>query len=1529
MTQPSHHIDKPLFILLIVLATFFGLTHPALAQGPIYVDKNATSGANNGTDWANAYTDLQSALGAATSGDEIWVAEGVYTPGLNRSDTFTLSEGIQLYGGFAGSEASRDERAWTTNRTVLSGDIGGDDLTDASGVVTTTAHINGDNSYHIVWADGKTGDPINETTVLDGFIITAGQATGSGDDDKVGGGFYCAGDGSGNQCSPSLSNLTFIGNFATDLGGAVFNSGYDSGESSPVLTNISFLGNVTGDAGGAIFNDGFQGSSSPTLLNVIFSGNQTAYGGAIYNSGSFFGESSPSLINVTFANNSATTEGGAMHNAGDVFGKSSPSLINTIFWANTAPTGNQLYNSEAAPIISYTLIPNDSNDIVNQSSNVTYGSNVVNDDPLFVDALGLDRLSGTLDDDLRLFDASPAIDAGDNTALPSGLITDVGGDPRFYDDTDVPDTGNGTTPLVDIGAYERQSDSFCVSPLYVDRQATGDNSGLNWDDAFTDLQTALNHPLVTTCPAPELWITRGVHTPGSSQSDHFTLTSGTQLYGGFVGTETSRDQRNWESYPTILSGDIDRDDTTDIYGVVSSIDDINGTNSYHVVVLDGTGGNPITADTVLDGVIITAGVADDTSDVFNQRGGGLYCNGGGSGSECSPTLDNLTFSGNLAQDGGAMFNDGAEGGRSNPDLSEITFIGNEASNGGAIFNNGVSGDSSPSLTDVTFQGNQADFTGGAIVNTAWNASGRSNPTLHNVTFVGNSAHLFGGGGAIFNYALGGAESSPSLTNVLFSGNSAPSGGAIYHQATAGSDSQPTLINVTFANNTATDGGAMYNAGDPIDLTPILTNVILWGNTATGSGSQIYNDATTPVISYSLIQSDAKAIANVNGASITYGPNIVTSDPLFNDALGDDGISGTLDDDLSLGNNSPATDAGDNGAISSAATTDLDGNSRFFDDVGVVDTGNGSAPIVDMGAYERQAKSCANTSGTIYVNHAAMGANNGNDWTNAFVDLQNGLTLATDCAPIEVWVAQGIYTPGLTQSDTFSLTANVQVYGGFVGSETERDQRDWEANPTILSGDIDGNDTTDANGVVITTDHINGDNSYHVVSADGGWPTPYITPDTILDGFTITAGQANGTDDDSHGGGLHCEGSGPPAKANQCSPTLRNLNFYGNLADLGGAIFVGGVYVYNVPLLENVTFSGNSARNGGAMHNSSGSGTTNPTLRNVTFIDNTATSSGGAIYNNGHFSTTSPKLFNVTFFGNSANSNGGAMYNYGASDGESDPSLENVLFSRNTAGNNGGAMYNQGRYGQSNPTLTNVTFANNTATNLGGAMYNNGSEFAGNLGQSQPTLNNVILWGNTAKTGSQLYNEVATPIINYTLIQSDSADINHPNAIVGITSTVTYGDGIVTDDPRFTDALGADGVSGTSDDDLRLSDGSPAIDVGDNSVVTESTDLAGDTRIRHNTVDLGAYEAPVFDLTLTQVGSGTVTVEPAQSAYYSGTVITLTAVVSDATTFGWSGDLSGGSSPISLMMDSDKVVTATFTASGVSAEYQVYLPLVVR
>jgi hypothetical protein len=194
---------KNYFVRIISLCIGMLLITAAL-QGQIYVNSAAIS-ANNGTSWADAYTDLQTALAAAVSPVEIWVAAGIYYPdeGLgqtndDRNSTLKLVNGVALYGGFAGTETMLSQRDWETNPTILSGDI------NQSGTLAG-------NSYTIV-----RGSNTNSTAVLDGFTITKGNSDGGV---QSGGGMYNV------FGSPKINNCNISGNTAI-IGGGMYNSFY-------------------------------------------------------------------------------------------------------------------------------------------------------------------------------------------------------------------------------------------------------------------------------------------------------------------------------------------------------------------------------------------------------------------------------------------------------------------------------------------------------------------------------------------------------------------------------------------------------------------------------------------------------------------------------------------------------------------------------------------------------------------------------------------------------------------------------------------------------------------------------------------------------------------------------------------------------------------------------------------------------------------------------------------------------------------------------------------------------------------------------------------------------------------------------------------------------------------------------------------------------------------------------------------------------------------------------------------------------
>ena len=185
----------------------------------------SASGANDGSSWADAFTSLQTALAAAASGDEIWVAAGTYKPTAtaDRTVSFVLKNGVGIYGGFAGTEAARTQRNPVLHVTTLSGDIG------AAGSAS-------DNSYHVVRADSA----VTASSALDGFTITGGNANGTNPDDRGAGLLVASG-------SPTIARCLFAGNTASSRGGAVR---VDGGSAS--LLDSTFTGNSAGLAGGAI-----------------------------------------------------------------------------------------------------------------------------------------------------------------------------------------------------------------------------------------------------------------------------------------------------------------------------------------------------------------------------------------------------------------------------------------------------------------------------------------------------------------------------------------------------------------------------------------------------------------------------------------------------------------------------------------------------------------------------------------------------------------------------------------------------------------------------------------------------------------------------------------------------------------------------------------------------------------------------------------------------------------------------------------------------------------------------------------------------------------------------------------------------------------------------------------------------------------------------------------------------------------------------------------------------------------------------
>ncbi len=535
--------------------------------------------------------------------------------------------------------------------------------------------------------------------------------------------------------------------------------------------------------------------------------------------------------------------------------------------------------------------------------------------------------------------------------------------------------------------------------------------------------------------------------------------------------------------------------------------------------------------------------------------------------------------------------------RSSPLIANTSIIKNFSVIGGAgIYNS----ESSPEISNCVISGNfvtSPNGNGGGILNT-----NSSSPRIIATTISGNSAGDVGGGVSnVFS-------SSPTIINSVITGNRAGGtrgGGAISIEV----NSAPNLINTTISGN-ASSGGTIYS-----NYAYTVRNSIIWGNQTGLSG-------TEPTYSNSLIQGKT---------SVTQGNIAGTSNPLFRNALGFASAPSSVGD-FRLWKESPVIDKGDNSVIS-GITTDAEGASRIFNDV------------VDMGAYENHGGEFP----VLFVREGGTGG--GTSWQDANGDIQSALNAPQ---PHEVWVAGGTYKPLRSAEDpetvtpgdrknAFVVRKDVKLYGGFAGTETTLAERNLSlaANRSVLSGDLDNsNSLTD------------GDAS-HVVISTGDMGT------AVLDGFTITGGNANGTGnailvnesyvDQLNGGGIF----------NQSNLSqLKNVIVRGNsAAQYGGGIYNnttantalvitnsvlsgnisvlygGGIYNLSSSLtIINTVVSGNQAVLGGGLCNSASS----PKIINTTITANKSTNSGagGAIFNFGDAASSSPVIQNTIIWGNS-------------------------------------------------------------------------------------------------------------------------------------------------------------------------------------------------------------------------------------------------------------------------------------------------------
>ncbi|HSW61190.1 MAG TPA: right-handed parallel beta-helix repeat-containing protein, partial [bacterium] len=415
------------------------------------------------------------------------------------------------------------------------------------------------------------------------------------------------------------------------------------------------------------------------------------------------------------------------------------------------------------------------------------------------------------------------------------------------------------------------------------------------------------------------------------------------------------------------------------------------------------------------------------------------------------------------------------------------------------------------------------------------------PVIKNSVFKGNQAYSLIGG-AIYNMS-----SDIRLINSVFLYNSSTQGGAVYNRET-----EIFIVNCSFSFNEGKFGGALTNAGEN-DVTVI--NSILYNNYGDEGFSEIGNTGDPKVdISYSNIKGS-------NGSGYKW-----------NSSLGND-LGSNIDEDpvysmkdlhpLSISAASPCVDKGTRNPLSLEIKEDLLGGNRIF--------GSG----MDMGAYEYngicQPEIC-NIEGSLnrciplgktyececldgyfwgdkdkkckkrniiyvrYDNGSGEFTEDGTSWETAFISINTATNNAKKGDMI--WVQKGMYFPdgypngGSDQKELhFTLKNGVQIFGGFDGTETELNQRDFVKNETILSGDFHQNDEWDESSLTWKNRE---DNFYHIFYMPDG---VYIDQTAMLDGFILEGG-----DPREHVVNNHSKDSGGAIFVENGSALIKNCVF---------------------------------------------------------------------------------------------------------------------------------------------------------------------------------------------------------------------------------------------------------------------------------------------------------------------------------------------------------------------------------------------------
>lgn len=1128
-----------------ILLTLLCASVSAMAQSKTYYVSPMAKGTGDGSSWDNATTLSDALNNKAQAGDQIWVlgfeqiteAGQLYTA---PTDGFSVKSGVQLYGGFAGTEKSINDRETLGKpyqmkfRSVLSGDENIKDTVDNTNLIFPANGTRSDNATHVLTLNmdpKSSGNNNTYPTVINGFTIAGGHADGT---DEKGGGIYISGNNTdgGNF---RIERCFLFNNYATQGGAVYVDAAVKNVNNGESLINQCVVYNNAASERSAVVNEGG---------GIYLAGEATVVNSSIFNNknGGLRISSGSKVVNSTIARNT-----GAGVDMTETPSGTNTNVYNSIIWGNTS--------------LSVENQPGFKNSAFHEVTVTDAGAGTDNNGNVYVAKENRDAAAGPMFDapsiktsydrdfnwrqtayplwSWNVLEGSVMIDKGDNEIYVSGTYgnEDMAGKPRV----------SVSGGAIDIGAYEYQY--LPISRIrYVKEGGTGDGS--SWDNASGNIQNMIDE-LANNAngQAGEVWVAAGIYTPqsqlisGTGYSASFRMRDGISVYGGFAGGETSKLERVKGTMPWDFTKE------TILQAAYYDHNDFSWTNNKWTLTSDSRhvvwfapmpGESAFTNVTTLDGVTIQGGYAQGGTgldDFKTDRGGGVYM-------------------------------DGANAYLSNCIVKENYATGN---GGGVYLKNGR-------VQTSLIYNNNADADGGAVYV-------ENRGQVHRSMLANNSA-LNGAGVYLHN----GAEATGSdsddhpeyliLSTCVVSNNTVRGNGAVY------CDKGGVLMQNTITNNNcvtatdATDTNASQTGGIYVDEYALVVNSVLWNNKMNG-GTNIPMYARNP--SADKVKFLYNAISGVN-------------DAVWNNTLQQQTLSlvdenaGTQDDGNSIGPRftEPTTDMNfvleSNYGVQEGWKDDIisyywkpvDGSNLWArgmalgqlpddvvlspeldieGDVFAQKPATGAfmvkAPTITP-SFENDGKGKCKL--VLYIDaECTEPSHDGSSWAKAFRSLNNALAY---CAALssgenvvcvdgthnlseieffEIRVLEGDLWPryAFTNNDPKTATVSVPamasgkpvyIYGGYHRNSDGTVVRDPLTYRSIINGNTEGKDITQG--------------LYHCITVEQG-------ANVVFDGFHVINGYAAGEASRQYGAGLLAHAGS--------TVTVRNCIFENNTAQEGAAI----------------------------------------------------------------------------------------------------------------------------------------------------------------------------------------------------------------------------------------------------------------------------------------------------------------------------------------------------------------------------------------